>query len=117
MNILSLLVIAVLAEAVWETLKMVWDKGKVSIDRIGAIVIGLLIALGTGFDILKIMDVSINIPYIGMILTGILISRGANFVHDLLGKVNNVYQNSKSTAVTPPTVINPGGTITNTDKL
>lgn len=112
MNILGLLVIAVLAEAVWETLKMVWDKGKVSIDRVGAIAIGLLIALGTGFDILKMVDVPINIPYIGMILTGILISRGANFVHDLLGKVNNIYQNSKAINLIPPKEINPGGTIT-----
>lgn len=112
MNILSLLVIAVLAEAVWETLKMVWDKGKVSIDRIGAIVIGLLIALGTGFDILKIVDVPINIPYLGIILTGILISRGANFIHDLLGKVNNIYQDSKYKELEPIKEINPSGSIT-----
>lgn len=95
MNILSLIILALIGEAVWETIKMTWQEGKFSIDRIGAMAIGLLLAFGTGLDIMAMFGVSMKIPYVGIIFTGLLISRGANFVHDILQAVNNVQQNTK----------------------
>lgn len=99
MNILSLVVLALIGEAVWETLKLTWQGGKVSVDRIGALAIGLLLAIGTGLDLMAMVGVPLHIPYVGMALTGLLISRGANFVHDLLASINNVQQNTKVTAL------------------
>jgi hypothetical protein len=96
MNILSLVVLALLGEAVWETAKMVWQNGKISIDRIGALVVGELLAIGAGTDLMAMVGVPLHIPYVGMILTGLLISRGANFIHDLLASINNVQQNTKA---------------------
>ena len=87
MELIGLVIIALICEAVWETLKMVWQEGKLSIDRIGALVIGLLIAFGTNCDMFQLLKIPVVIPYVGIILTGILISRGANFVHDLLIKL------------------------------
>lgn len=95
MNILSLIVLALIGEAVWETLKMIWQQGKVSVDRIGALIIGLLLTLGTKLDLMVMVGVPVSVPLVGMILTGILISRGANFIHDLLQSVNNINQNTK----------------------
>jgi len=86
-NILMLVVAAMIGESVWETLKMIWQEGKLSIDRIGALVIGLLIALSGNLDLPALVGIPFIVPYLGMILTGILISRGANFVHDLLVKI------------------------------
>lgn len=97
MNILSLVILALIGEAVWETLKMTWQQGKVSIDRLGALAIGLLLAIGTGLDLMAMVGVPLHIPYVGMVLTGLLISRGANFIHDLLASINNVQQNTKAT--------------------
>ena len=87
MELVVLVIIALICEAVWETLKMVWQEGKLSIDRIGALVIGLLIAFVTSCDIFQLINIPVVIPYVGIVLTGILISRGANFVHDLLSKL------------------------------
>lgn len=112
MNILSLIVLALVGEAVWETLKMTWQQGKVSIDRIGALVLGILLAVGTELDLMAIVGVPVSIPFVGMILTGILISRGANFIHDLLGNINNVNQNTKPSKPIPPKEITPEGTVT-----
>ena len=97
MKILSLVILAMIGEAVWETAKMVWQNGKISTDRIGAIAIGELLAIGAGMDILAMVGIPLSIPYLGMILTGLLISRGANFVHDLLKSINNLQQNTKTT--------------------
>jgi hypothetical protein len=86
-NILILVVAAMIGESVWETLKMLWQEGKLSIDRIGALVIGLLVAIAGNLDLPGLVGIPFILPYLGMILTGILISRGANFVHDLLGRI------------------------------
>lgn len=95
MNILSLVTLALIGESVWETSKTVWQQGKLNVDRIGAIVIGLLLSIGSGLDLMAIVGIPIQIPYVGMILTGLLISRGANFVHDLIGVISNINQNTK----------------------
>lgn len=107
MTILSIIVIALIGEGLWETLKMIWQNGKVSVDRVGALVIGLMLAAGTGLDLMDMIGIPMVIPYIGVALTGILISRGANFVHDILKSVNNIMSNSK-----PPKEISPTGEVT-----
>jgi len=86
-ELLKLVILALIGEAVWETLKMTWQQGKFSIDRLGALLVGLLIAIGTGLDLFALVKVPLSIPYLGLVLTGVLISRGANFVHDLLKKL------------------------------
>lgn len=89
-KLLVIVVVALIAESVWETLKMTWQEGKISIDRIGALVVALLLAIGTRLDLLSLLDIKTSIPYLGVVLTGILISRGSNFIHDLLVKIGQV---------------------------
>jgi chromate transport protein ChrA len=79
----SIIIAALLAEAVWETGKMAWQEGKVSIDRVGALVVGLVFALGAGLDLCDLLGIGFIYPIIGQFLTGVLLSRGANFIHDL----------------------------------
>lgn len=89
-NFLQIIIIAILAEAVWENLKMIWQQGKISIDRIGALIISIVITLSTQLDVFAILNFKISIPFIGSILTGILISRGANCIHDILIKIQTI---------------------------
>ncbi|MBU5456019.1 hypothetical protein [Caproiciproducens sp. MSJ-32] len=88
-NLFIVIVISILAESIWETLKMVWQDGKLCVDKIGALVISILITISTGLDIFKLLKINNKIPYLGIILTGILVSRGSNFIHDLIVKVTN----------------------------
>jgi hypothetical protein len=90
MTIGGLIVAAILAEAVWETGKMVWQEGKLQVDRIGALVVGLLIAIGAGLDVCALLGLTFAYPIIGQIATGILFSRGANFLHDLFKRVEGI---------------------------
>ncbi|MDU3526398.1 hypothetical protein [Clostridium sp.] len=89
-KLLVIVMIALIAESVWETLKMTWQEGKVSIDRIGALVVALVLSIGVKLDILSLLGISTTIPLLGVVLTGILISRGSNFIHDLLVKIGQV---------------------------
>lgn len=91
MEIIGLIIIAaVLAEAVWETSKMLWQQDKVSVDRVGALVVGLIFAVGAGLDLCALLGLSFKLPLIGQVLTGILLSRGANFVHDIFKSVEGI---------------------------
>jgi len=86
-NLFTIFIVALIAESVWETLKMIWQQGKVSIDRIGALIVSLVICVGVRLDILILLGVENRIPFLGIVLTSILISRGSNFVHDILVRV------------------------------
>lgn len=87
---LQLLVMGVLVEAVWENSKIVWQDGKFSIDMLGALLLGIIIAIATGTDILLIAGLHSTIPILGMVLSGILASRGANVVHDIIEKIRDI---------------------------
>ena len=84
MNFTQIILVAIFAESIWETIKLIWEKDKISVDRLGTIFTGIILAVATGIDFFVIFDIPLRIPYLGSIFTGVIISRGANFVHDLL---------------------------------
>lgn len=89
-KLLIIIMVALIAESVWETLKMTWQQGKISIDRIGALIVALVLCVGVRLDILALLGINATIPFLGVILTGVLISRGSNFIHDLLVKIGQI---------------------------
>ena len=89
MSIVTIITIALLVEAVWETLKMVWQEGKININTIGALIVGIAVSILAKIDIFAMQGITLSIPLIGWILTGILMSRGANFIHDLFNKLGD----------------------------
>lgn len=52
-----------------------------------SIFLGVLIAISYRLDLPKYFEVNSDIPYIGCILTGILLSRGSNYIFDLLKSI------------------------------
>jgi hypothetical protein len=95
MDFTQIVIGAALVEAVWETGKMTYQAGKLSADRIGSLVIGVGVAIAGGLDACATIGIPMTIPYLGSIFTGILISRGANFVHDILGAMQGAYKGVK----------------------
>ncbi|MDU5110796.1 MAG: hypothetical protein E6248_10130 [Clostridium sp.] len=89
-NLFIILIVALIAESVWETLKMTWQKGKLCLDRVGALVVSLVICIDIKLDMLTLLGINTTIPFIGIVLTAILISRGSNFLHDLLERIGQV---------------------------
>lgn len=87
--IIKIITLAILCEAIWENLKMIWENNKFSVNRLGALILSIILAVATQIDLFKVLDIEI-VPVIGNIFTGILISRGANFIHDLLVRIENL---------------------------
>lgn len=89
MEYAQLIIVAILVEAIWENLKMLWENGKISVNRCGSLILAIVVCVLASIDIFPIVGIAIKIPYIGAILTGIIVSRGANFVNDLFSKLSN----------------------------
>lgn len=87
---IQLIILALLSEAIWENLKMIWENGKFSINRLGALILSIIIAVGTKIDLFELLNLNMFIPILGSVFTGILISRGANVIHDLLNKIQSL---------------------------
>ena len=47
----------------------------------------IVFAFAYKFDLPRYLNMESNIPYVGCILTGILISRGSNYIYDLISKL------------------------------
>lgn len=87
MEYAQLIIVAILVEAIWENCKMIWQKGKLSISMIGSLLVSILVCVLTAMDIFPIVGLTITVPYVGSILTGIVVARGSNFVNELFTKL------------------------------
>lgn len=87
-NFINVIIISIILEGLINTIKEV-KKGK-DINKVVllSIVFGIIIAVATNINIFEILGIGVDFPYVGSIFTGILISRGSNFVHDLISKLN-----------------------------
>jgi hypothetical protein len=88
--------VALITEALWETIKLAKNPKGLNIDKIGVMLLGILIAVASGIDLFSITGTGLKVPFLGSVLTGLLISRGSNFVHDIMGSMGHVYQNQKT---------------------
>ena len=43
MQYTQLIIIAILVESIWENLKMIWEKGRISVNRCGSLLLAILI--------------------------------------------------------------------------
>lgn len=87
MDFTQLILVSILVEAIWENCKMIWKEGKLNVNMIGSLILGIIVCLSAGLDLFQIIGIGLNIPILGCILTGIIVSRGANFVNDLFTKL------------------------------
>ena len=87
MNLTLFISLAVLTEGVTDYIKeLMGEKGKIPVMII-TLALGIAICVLSGSDLFKMF--SIDLPYkIGCVLSGILLSRGSNYVHKLVEKFN-----------------------------
>lgn len=86
-----ILMLAVTVEALVEYGKSIVAaaKGswKVAALQLAAVVVSAGLCVAANADLFKTMEFDFSVPWLGQVLTGILISRGANYVSDLVGKM------------------------------
>lgn len=94
-GILLILALAVTVEAVVEyvksIIKLVTDKdAKTLITQLSALSVSILLCFAADADLYAALGLSFAVPGIGIVLTGIFGSRGANYVSDLVRKLRDI---------------------------
>lgn len=92
MSIAVIIAVAILIEGLVEYGKTIADtvnEGEKRTALIQVITIAVGIALAFAFDADMFVPLGLKVNhYIGMALTGIVMSRGSNYVSDLIGKIS-----------------------------
>lgn len=90
---LTLLTTALLIEAIINVITNIQEKDtswKYWASLVLGIMISVLVAYNWDIDLFKMVGFPEgNIPYVGALLTGLILSRGSNVVSDLIGKIGN----------------------------
>lgn len=90
MEVLGIIfVAAVLVEAVTNAIKPIWDAEKrgVSWPALVSLAVGMVVAFAADLDIAGAVGVAIEWPVVPQLITGIIIGRGANYVHDIVKRM------------------------------
>ena len=89
MEITAILIMAVLVEAVVTYIKTwVVDK-QLKWPMLLSTVLSVAVCLAYGLDIPSAVGVSSSVPFVGTVITGVLIARGSNYINDLLKKLTS----------------------------
>jgi len=88
-TISQVLILAALVESLVQTVKPIWEPKERSIVYFVNLGAGLLASAAINYladlDLFAALGVPlVRFPIVGVILTGILLSRGANFAHDII---------------------------------
>ena len=94
MNITVIIAVAILIEALVEyaktIMKMVEDgEKKTAITQCATVVLGVLLAFAFNADLFVPIGIEVN-HAIGTIITGIIASRGANYISDFIKKISEI---------------------------
>lgn len=85
----ALVFIAIVIEGIITYAKTLFVERKIQWQIFFAMVLGVGCALAFNVDLFAIAGIKATVPYVGNALTGILLSRGSNYVFDLLGKITD----------------------------
>lgn len=91
-GVLLIIVLAIIIEAIIEYAKSIaraisGGEVKTAVTQITAIVISISLCFAAGADLFEILGIDFNARWIGTILTGLFISRGANYASDFIKKI------------------------------
>ncbi len=90
-DVSKMAITAVLVEGIITYINEFFISGIASWQMILSLTLGIIIAVAYKFDLPKYLKMESQIPYVGCILTGILISRGSNYVYDTLKALNLIH--------------------------
>lgn len=91
-NFLLIFVMAILIEAIVSYVIEVPKNPKLLIP----IALGILAAVAYQLDIPAALGAVSQLPFLGSVFTGIILSRGSNYVYDLVGRLTNAVKAPKT---------------------
>lgn len=89
-NLIVFGMIAMTVEGVTEWVKQLVKDGRINHWMLLSLLVAEVLTLSSSLDLFKQLGINFQNSYIGPVLTGIFLSRGANYVYDLYDKLKNL---------------------------
>lgn len=89
-KIVQIMTFAILTESLITYFKEFFAYGDFSFSMLFSVILGIVIAIAYKIDLLEQINLKSSVPYLGNLLTGILISRGSNYIYDLITKLTAI---------------------------
>ncbi len=64
-----------------------WFTNGIHWKQLASVLLGIVIAVAYKADLIALFGITTSIPYVGCALTGILLSRGSNYIFDFIKQV------------------------------
>lgn len=84
----NIIILSIITESLITYFNSFFGDSKFHFSMLLSVILGVIIAISYNLDLIENLELKSNIPYIGNILTGILISRGSNCIFDILKGLN-----------------------------
>lgn len=84
----TLTVLAILVEVCVDIIKAAIPLIRGWKSQLTSIIVGVILTTATTTGLLSALEVKVTINWLDYFLTGLIISRGSNFIHDFLAKFN-----------------------------
>lgn len=88
-NMIKIMSLSVIIESLITYFKEFFVYECFSISMVFSIILGIAIAIIYKLDLPECFNLKSTVPYIGNILTGLLISRGSNYIYDLINTITS----------------------------
>ena len=93
-TVVLILVLAITVEAIIQYSKTIIEmlekkQYKTFATQLAAILLSVFICFAAGVDLYTLVGVSFAIPWLGMLFTGIVVSRGSNYTSDFIKRLQN----------------------------
>ena len=93
-TIVMILFLAITFEAIIQYSKTIIEmlekkQYKTFATQLAAILLSVFICFTAGVDLYTLVGVSFTLPWLGMLLTGIVVSRGSNYTSDFIKRLQN----------------------------
>lgn len=89
-DISKMIMTAILVEGIITYFNEFFVSGNAPWQMIFSLALGIIIAMAYKLDLPKYLGLQSDISYVGSILTGILLSRGSNYLYDLITKLSAI---------------------------
>lgn len=88
-KILGIMSLAIIVEGCITYINQFFVGGHFSWEILLSIILGIVVSVSYNLDIPSYFDFKSSVPLVGNFITGILLSRGSNYIYDLLNTIKN----------------------------
>ncbi|MBQ0035514.1 MAG: hypothetical protein KBT35_01205 [Firmicutes bacterium] len=93
MDITKILIMSVFVEAIITYAKEMLINKKIVWQQLVSIIFGIFVAIAYNMDLPRQFELISTIPFVGNVITGIIISRGSNYTADLIKMIQQYVNN------------------------